>query len=256
MTAMLLSVFLASVLGSTHCAGMCGAFVMLAVSDFKGRPGTPPLALASYHLGRLTTYTLLGSIAGVVGEAIDLGGKNAGIANGAAILASSLLAIVGVLMLAKALGAPLVSPKVPPRWQKIIERGYHAVFSLPPVFRAAGIGLLTTLLPCGWLYTFVITAAGTGDPITGALVMLFFWAGTLPMLTLAGVSGRKVTSWLGSRAPIATALIMILMGVGTAIARIASPLPIRGDAASHVTPFCGDEAAPSPVASSTNGGSR
>ena len=68
MTAMLLSVFLASILGSTHCAGMCGAFVMLAVSDFKGRPGTPPLALASYHLGRLTTYTLLGSIAGVVGS--------------------------------------------------------------------------------------------------------------------------------------------------------------------------------------------
>ncbi|MFZ4575564.1 MAG: sulfite exporter TauE/SafE family protein [Phycisphaerales bacterium] len=255
MTPLLVSVFLASVLGSMHCAGMCGAFVMLAVSDFKGRPANPGAALAAYHLGRLTTYTLLGSIAGIVGEAIDLGGANAGISRAASVGASILLAATGLFMLARAAGLRVRGPRVPARWQRVIERGYHAAFGLPPVLRAGGIGLLTTLLPCGWLYSFVIAAAGTGDPISGALVMIAFWGGTLPVLSLAGVSGRRVTNWLGARAPLATALLLILMGAGTAIARFSTPLPAAPNSAAHVSPFCG--AAPDLAAADRSpGGSR
>lgn len=239
MTSVLLSVLLASLLGSTHCAGMCGAFVILATSDPNDRKTPHSLLQGAYHLGRLTTYTMLGSIAGVVGRAIDLGGENAGIARSAAIVSSAILAAIGVAMLLKAVGVQIGGVRVPRFWQKRVERGYHVVFGLPPTLRAGGIGLLTTLLPCGWLYTAVITAAGTGDPIGGSLVMLAFWGGTLPMLSLAGMSGRKVGAWLGSKAPFATALLMILLGLGTAIARVSTPVPPKNDPASHVTPFCG-----------------
>lgn len=59
----------------------------------------------------------------------------------------------------------------------------------PPVVRAAATGLFTTLLPCGWLYAFVVTAAGTGSgtPLHGAALMAVFWLGTLPMMLTVGV---------------------------------------------------------------------
>src|SRR5690606_10362020 len=52
----------------------------------------------------------------------------------------------------------------------------------PPAARATALGLLSALLPCGWLYAFVLGAAATGSALAGALVLLTFWSGTVPIL--------------------------------------------------------------------------
>ena len=65
--------------------------------------------------------------------------------------------------------------------------------------RGAATGLLTTLLPCGWLYAFVITAAGTGNALAGAGLMATFWVGTLPMLTIVGIGVRKLAAPLAAK---------------------------------------------------------
>ena len=44
------------------------------------------------------------------------------------------------------------------------------------------LGMLNGLLPCGFVYFFAITAAGTGDPIYGALVMAIFGLSTIPAM--------------------------------------------------------------------------
>ena len=61
-----------------------------------------------------------------------------------------------------------------------------------PAIRGAATGLLTTLLPCGWLYMFVATAGGTGHVSAAVAVMLFFWLGTLPMMAAVGFGAQRL----------------------------------------------------------------
>ncbi|MCA9134909.1 MAG: sulfite exporter TauE/SafE family protein, partial [Planctomycetales bacterium] len=75
------------------------------------------------------------------------------------------------------------------------------------------------LLPCGWLYLFALLAAGTGHALTGMLVMIAFWIGTVPAL-IALVSGLR---FMGGRVrqmiPTGAALMLIVAGFTTASGR-------------------------------------
>ena len=90
-------------------------------------------------------------------------------------------------------------------------------------FGALLIGMLTTLLPCGWLYAFAITAAGTASPLWGALTMAVFWAGTLPVLVAVGAGAAKLTGALGARAPVLTTCALIGVGLWTVAGRLTVP---------------------------------
>lgn len=96
MTTLIATVFVASLLGSLHCAGMCGAFVAFAVGDSTGQPGQRAKLSVAYHGGRLATYALLGAVAGWFGALLELGGALAGISRGAMILASAVMVCFGI----------------------------------------------------------------------------------------------------------------------------------------------------------------
>lgn len=219
MIALVAAVFVASVLGSLHCAGMCGAFLAFAVGGDAA--GARRLSLqAAYHGGRLITYTLLGAAAGAAGALLDLTSTLAGLQPIAAGLAGGVMILFGVTMLVRHLGGRM-SRIHPPRWLALlVQQGHRIAFTLPPTPRALSIGLLTTLLPCGWLYAFAVTAAGTGGPATGALVMSVFWLGTLPMLVSLGVGLQGVLGTLGRRLPVATCLLLIVVGLLTLSGRL------------------------------------
>ncbi|RMF85708.1 MAG: sulfite exporter TauE/SafE family protein, partial [Planctomycetota bacterium] len=95
MTALIAAVFVASLLGSLHCAGMCGPFVAFAVGADAGRTGGAWRHVA-YHGGRLVTYSLLGVAAGALGAALDLGGAWVGVQRTAAIVAGAIMVLFGV----------------------------------------------------------------------------------------------------------------------------------------------------------------
>ena len=81
-----------------------------------------------------------------------------------------------------------------------------------PTIRGAATGLLTTLLPCGWLYVFVATAGATGRISDAMLTMLVFWLGTLPMMLTLGVSARRVFGSVQRRLPVVAALVAVVLG--------------------------------------------
>lgn len=217
MIALTTAVLIASLLGSLHCAGMCGPFVAFAVSDSGNTPQTR-LHLA-YHLGRLATYMLLGAAAGAAGALVDLTSTLAGLQPLAMAAAGGLMVLFGLLELARVAGLRLKHTRPPVIWTKTVQAGQRVALTLPPVRRALAIGLLTTLLPCGWLYAFAITAAGTGAPLTGAVVMAVFWAGTLPVLISLGLGVRAALGALGPRMPAITAIALIGVGVFTLVGR-------------------------------------
>jgi uncharacterized protein len=77
------------------------------------------------------------------------------------------------------------------------------------------IGTLTGLIPCGWLWAFVIAGAGTGSALGGAATMFAFWLGTVPaMVGLLRVTG-PVLARMRARMPAVTALALIVIGLGT-----------------------------------------
>ena len=104
MTPLLSAILIASLAGSLHCVAMCGPLVGL-------HGGSRTLRLALVHaLGRLTTYALLGALAGVVGHAVDLAGDLRAVQRGAAVVAAGVIIGWGLYQLAIALGLRARAP--------------------------------------------------------------------------------------------------------------------------------------------------
>lgn len=211
---LVLAVLVASLLGSVHCAAMCGAFVCFYANS--GAPSSwrsDSAGHVAYNLGRLVSYLTLGIVAGAIGTALDRAGAFAGVAQAAALVAGVLMVGWGASAMLAARGVRIPGPGVPSAWQHAMGAALQRVRTRPAVVRAAATGLVTTLLPCGWLYAFVVTAGGTGTPLRGALVMLVFWAGTLPMMVAVGLGARRFFGPLRERLPMISAATITLIGL-------------------------------------------
>lgn len=242
------AVFIASLLGSTHCAGMCGAFLAFAVAGDANQSAPTKAALhAAYNTGRLMTYLTLGVVAGLLGAALNLGGSAVGLQRLAALLAGLMMVAFGLAAILRASGLRVGRIPVPGAFQSLATRGHRAAAALPPVYRAWAVGLLTTLLPCGWLYAFVITAAGTASPTLGMLTMAVFWLGTLPMMVGLGIGIQALTGRLRRHLPLATSLLLVCVGLWTLAGRAAMPTLAPAAAVQMSTQHPGKIITPPPV---------
>jgi sulfite exporter TauE/SafE len=221
--ALLGAVLVASVVGSVHCVAMCGPLIAL-----HGRGGLRHGA-ALHHAGRLAGYVVLGVLAGAIGSAVDLAGRALAIQRAAMIVAGVIMLVAGVVALATALGWHRPSARPHRAFDVAIGR----LRRVSPGRRAALFGALTAVLPCGWLWAFVVTAAGTGHPAIGAAVMAVFWLGTLPLLVGATVVLAPVLGALRTRLPFVTAVILLALGTAALIVRMPLLVPADGVAACH-----------------------
>jgi sulfite exporter TauE/SafE len=237
-----LGVFAASVLGSLHCAGMCGPLV----AAYAGMPGSDApwrrraAAHAAYNIGRLAAYLALGAMAGAFGATLNRAGAWVGITRGAAIVSGSLIAIWGLHALLAARGIRVPRLDAPAPLKRAVAATMRAVAGTPQIARAAILGLASALLPCGWLYAFVATAAGFGSLAGGVLVMAIFWAGTLPAMLAFGEVVRALSGPMRRHVPAACAVVLMIIGLWTVFGRSGfGPFGPRNDTprmACHGTP--------------------
>lgn len=215
---LVVTVFSMSVFGSLHCAGMCGGLMFFALGSDQD-PGEVKRSKfqlqIAYHGGRMMTYSILGVIAGFIGQAIDFGGSYIGIQRGAMMFAGIMMIGFGVIAIARMQGIRVKHVGVPGALRRGIERAQRGAFKLDAFKRALMIGLLTTLLPCGWLYAFAFLAAGTANPVWGGLTMLAFWMGTLPVMVSLGAGIQLLSSKVSLKLPLITAIAVIVVGVMT-----------------------------------------
>lgn len=221
MTVPIVGLLIASLVGSLHCVGMCGAFVAFAVGTGEGSGWRSKTVLSvAYNGGRLVTYSALGAIGGALGAALNLGGSFIGVQRVAAISAGVIMIVFGMTTLLRVLGAKLPKAPLPKFIYKIVGAGQAVAMGMKPVPRALTIGMLTTLLPCSWLYAYAAVAAGTASPVYGALTMAVFWLGTVPALAALGAGVQSLTGVLGRHVPAATAIAIVLIGLYTVIHRV------------------------------------
>ncbi len=195
----------ASLLGSVHCAAMCGPLAAAA----EGR--------ASYHAGRLALYLLAGALAGALGGALDAAALHAGWPRLAAQVAGGLLVLFGTVSLLRQAGLRL--PRVGDRLG-LNRDGLLRLGAVPPAWRGLALGAASALLPCGWLYAYLAAAAGSGSAERGVLTMGVFWVGTVPAVLAAAAILQRLTGPLRRRLPAFGALALILIGLLTALGRI------------------------------------
>ena len=167
--------FVAGIVTSLHCAGMCGPLAC-SMMPVHAERASPQAVSTAYHVARLGAYSLLGGLAGALGRGPLL------------MLSQSALRWVPWLLVLFFVGLAL-------RWERHLPKlgtlG-RVAWKLPALLRhrsrleaAAALGFATPLLPCGPLYFLVALAALSGSALRGVEVTLAFGLGTVPLLWLA-----------------------------------------------------------------------
>jgi len=181
----MVSVFSAGLLSGVHCAGMCGGIVG-AVSMQLPRNRMPVLYHLAYNGGRLLSYTTAGVIVGALGKSGLILKGILPVQQMLFALASVMLIVMGAYLAGIWQGVRHIENVGGMLWKKIqpYSRGLLPVDSLPKAF---GLGVLWGWLPCGLVYTVLLSALAMGGALRGGLVMLAFGLGTLPNLLAVGL---------------------------------------------------------------------
>jgi len=200
--------FALGLVGSLHCAGMCGPLA-LALPGAGNRPAGYFAGRAAYNLGRLITYCLLGQVFGLLGKTLLLAGVQRWLC-----IALGVVLLVGLFASRKlALRRPITAlvDQLKSHMAALLQR--HSFDAL------LVLGLLNGLLPCGLVYVACAGATATGDVFKGSLYMLAFGVGTVPMMLSISLSRKLVPSSLR---------LKLLKGVPLAVFLLASLLILRG----------------------------
>ncbi|HEU4716344.1 MAG TPA: sulfite exporter TauE/SafE family protein [Bacteroidia bacterium] len=210
-------------LGSLHCAGMCGPLV-LAMPLNRKNSATAAAGLTVYNLGKALSYALIGAVSGAAGSAVKwaVGQQVLSVAAGTFILLVLLAGLFGTRV------------KLPRQVEKVFSFVRNSIGKL---FRQKGtranflIGAMNGFLPCGLVYAAVAGAAASGSWWNGAVFMFVFGIGTMPALFALGLAGSKLTFSFREKlrrvVPVfvaVMAMLLILRGLGLGIPLVSPSL--------------------------------
>ena len=212
---LILATFLASLVSGWHCALMCGG---IAAALERPAAVITPLNSKSelfflqltVHLGRLTTYVLLGALAAWLGAVLWQ--------QSLVPLQRPLFAFTSCLLIwmgLKLLGRGGERRSISGKWFGAKIATYWARFFGQMGSRPARwfSGMLWGLVPCTLVYSVLPLAFLSGDVWTGAVLMLAFGLGTLPNLLLISRFSAALTQ-LGHYAWVRYLSAVLFFGAG------------------------------------------
>ncbi len=195
---------LLGLLGGLHCAGMCGP-LMLALPVAGRTRGNFIAGRCLYHLARVAVYCALGLLFGLVGRTLWMVGMQRWVS---IFLGAVLLA--GILVSPRLFEFPWIA-----RWVGLLKGTMSGFLRTRTLTSLAVLGGLNGLLPCGLVYAACAGAAATGHWASGALFMLVFGLGTLPVMMAISLSGHLLPSAVRLRLrhlmPIGVGLLAVLL---------------------------------------------
>lgn len=201
--------FVIGILTSVHCVAMCGGINLSQCIPQKAEntgEGVINNVMPSilYNAGRVVSYTIIGGVVGALGSVVSFSGPAKGIV---AIGASIFMVIMGINMLNIFPGLRRFNPRMPKIFARLIgkEKG---VSKNRPFY----VGLLNGLMPCGPLQAMQLYALSTGDPIKGALSMLVFSLGTVPLMFGLGALSSFLSKQFTAKMMQVSAVLVIVLG--------------------------------------------
>ena len=220
----LLPLFMVGLAGSVHCIGMCGGIVG-ALSVGVARP--PPRAVIAIHAqrtvsesnalrvlayngGRIASYMLAGALAG--------GLAGAGMVRMASLqiagywLANLMLVALGLYLMDAWRGLARLEAAGNLVWRRVRPL-LAPLLPMDTPFKALAVGGLWGWVPCGMVYSALLTAMLQGSALQGAAAMAAFGLGTLPMLLGMGLLGTRLRAQM-QRRPVRIASGLLVLGFG------------------------------------------
>lgn len=218
----LFPVFLVGLAGSVHCVGMCGgivsafslapAFPVPVVTHAGPRAADAALRTVAYNTGRIGSYAMAGAIAGgLAGGVRTLAGLST-LQAGGYWLANAMLVVLGLYLMGAWAGLARLETLGQGLWRRLRPLMAH-ILPLDSPFKLLALGALWGWLPCGMVYSVLLTAMLAGSASGGAAVMLAFGLGTLPMLLALGMAGARLRNAL-QRPKVRLAGGLLVLGFG------------------------------------------
>jgi sulfite exporter TauE/SafE len=221
----LFPVFVVGLLGSVHCAGMCGGIVgafSAAAPERKPFPvavvtpradaalGAAARVLA-YNTGRIASYSAAGALAGAFGAGV-MGPVAA--AQGVMLwLANLMLVALGLHLMNAWRGLDALEAAGQWLWRRLRPL-MGAILPIDSPAKLLALGALWGWLPCAMVYSMLVTAMLSGSAQGGAAIMLAFGLGTLPMLFGLGAAGAQVRAAFGQpRVRVVAGLLVLGFGL-------------------------------------------
>ncbi|MFA5081616.1 MAG: sulfite exporter TauE/SafE family protein [Hydrogenophilaceae bacterium] len=192
----LLTAFLAGLLGGAHCVGMCGGIV--AAMSLQGGKRQPLPFHLGYNLGRVLSYTLAGTLAGLVGSAAFLSERLLPVQTGLYVLAQVVLILMGLYLAGLSRAVLWLERAGGGLWNKL-QPVFGRLLPIRDFPGALAAGAIWGWLPCGLVYSVLVTALASGGAASGALLMLAFGLGTLPNLLAMGWAAERLRALAANR---------------------------------------------------------
>lgn len=185
---------------------MCGPIAFILPVDKTSKVKTL-LGTSLYHLGRLLAYGLIGSLFGLIGKSLYLAGFQ-----------QRLSILVGVIMILIVIIPTKVLNKF--RLSRPLYGMIAQVKSKLGLYlnKSSGkslflIGFFNGFLPCGLVYMAVLGSISTGELINGAIYMIFFGLGTVPLMTGAVYLGNFLKINVRNRIQKAIPIFVVIIGL-------------------------------------------
>lgn len=202
----LISALILGLMGSFHCAGMCGP-IAIALPLHGNTVPQKIFGGALYNVGRTITYGVMGAIFGLLGQGISMIGFQ-----------QKVSVIMGAVMIISVLFPVLFRNqyRMDKSWFSLVgklKKSIGQMFSVRSFSSLFFIGLLNGLLPCGLVYIAIAGAIGTGDVAQGTLYMILFGLGTIPMMLTISLAGNMMGLALRNRINKLIPVLVVVVGL-------------------------------------------
>jgi len=204
--AILLSALVLGLMGSFHCAGMCGP-IAIALPLHGNTVPQKIFGGTLYNLGRTITYGIMGAIFGMLGQGVEMIGFQ-----------QKISVIMGVLMIVSVLFPALFKNqyRMDKSWFSFVVKLKSTIgkmFSIRSFSSLFLIGLLNGLLPCGLVYMAIAGAIGTGEVVLGSLYMILFGLGTIPMMLSISLVGNVMSLAIRNKINKLIPVLVVVVGI-------------------------------------------
>jgi sulfite exporter TauE/SafE len=208
----IIAVFLVGLLGGVHCLGMCGSIVGIFTTQLSADRARWPFHLA-YSSGRVTSYAVAGALVGAIGQAGFLMRDAVPVQHLLFALSSLMLVLLG-LYIAGLWGAVRKIESLGGGLWKHLQPFTKKLLPANTVPRALALGALWGWLPCGLVYSVLVTSLASGSAVQGALIMAAFGLGTLPNLLAIGMFWERIKHHVQSpRVRMTAGLVVVGFGL-------------------------------------------
>lgn len=200
--------FMIGLAGSLHCLGMCGP-IAFALPVRTANTWIKFYKYLLYNSGRVFTYGMLGLVVGMAGKGLAMAGLQEIISVGTGVMI-----IVSVLVIYFPFKIHFISLVFHPAKEKL-KSAFHFYFQKTGLASLLMLGVLNGLLPCGMVYMAMMGALTTGNAFSGAMFMIAFGLGTVPMMLIISLSGSllnmKWRSLFNKATPVLACILAALL---------------------------------------------